>query len=94
VEQPKRKREERIKTDEKCKGFLDRFAVVSRGTGEPTEESAVLSIHVVNSNYISLMHNQMCHTHSSRFVKMKVINMYMLQNIRIFIQGFFFMLLS
>ena len=35
-----KKKQESIKVDEKCKGFLDRFVVVTSGTGEPTEESA------------------------------------------------------
>ena len=41
----KRKEEERIMTDEKCrpKGLLDRFVAVADGTGEPTEESAASS---------------------------------------------------
>jgi len=44
----RRKNEERIKTDEKSKGLLDRFLVVAICTGELTEESAGSSIQVVN----------------------------------------------
>jgi len=69
--QQQKEGKERIKTDEKCKGLLDRFVVVSVGTGEPTEESAAASTQVVNSSHA---HKQMCHTQNSSFVKMKLIN--------------------
>ena len=69
--QQQKEGKERIKTDEKCKGLLDRFVVVSVGTGEPTEESAAASTQVVDSSHA---HKQMCHTQNSSFVKMRLIN--------------------
>jgi len=50
----RRKKEEKNKADEKCKGLLDRF-----GTSESTEESTASSTQVVNSSYNCLVHNQM-----------------------------------
>ena len=69
-----RKKKESIKVDEKCKGLLDRFVVEASGTGEPTEESADSSTQVVNRSYACLVHNRMCHTQNSSFVKMRLIN--------------------
>jgi len=65
-----------MKVDEKCKGLLDRFVVVASGTGEPTEENAGSSTQVVNSSYVCLVHNQMCHSlhKNSSFVKMRLKN--------------------
>jgi len=61
----------RKKADEKCKGLLDRFFVVTSGTSEPTEESASSSTQVVNSSYVCLVHNQMRHTQKLKFCKNK-----------------------
>jgi len=42
-----------MKADEKCKGLLDRFAAVSRGVCELTEESAASSAQVANSTDVA-----------------------------------------
>jgi len=47
---------------------------VASSAGEPTEETAASNIQVVSSSYVCLVHNQMCHTQNSSFVKMKLIN--------------------
>jgi len=75
VEQKKtRKKKGRIKADEKCKCFLDRFVDIA-GTGEPTEESAASNIQAVNSsNYVCLVHNRCAIHKSSSSVKMKLMN--------------------
>jgi len=72
AEKIKEKVRKHIKVDEKCKGVLDRFVVVASGTGEPTEGSAGSSIQVVNSSYVCLVHNQMCHTQKLKFCKNEV----------------------
>jgi len=58
----RRKKQESIYADEKHKSLLDRFFVITSGTGEPTEESTASSTQVVDSSYVCLVHNQMCHT--------------------------------
>jgi len=83
----RRKKERKIKTDEKCEGLLDRFVVVASGTSDPTEESAASSTQVVYSSYVCLVHKQMCHTQKLNFCNSEV-DKYMLLNIHIFIQGF------
>jgi len=58
----RRKQEEIINADEKCKGLLVSMFVVASGTGEPTEESLASNTQVAKSRYVCLVHNQMCHT--------------------------------
>ena len=59
------------KVDEKCKGLLDRFVIVASGTGQ---RRVHVHTQVVSSSYVCLVHNQMCHTQNSSFVKMRLIN--------------------
>ena len=68
----RRRKEERIKTVEKCKRLLDRIVVVSGGAGEPTQESAASRTQVVNSNYVCVVHKQMCNTQKHKFWKNEV----------------------
>jgi len=89
----RRKKQESIYADEKHKSLLDRFFVITSGTGEPTEESTASSTQVVDSSYVCLVHNQMCHTQKWSFVKMKLI----ITCFRIFVflsKEFFFMSLK